>query len=279
MSRCSRPALGQRLLHRVRQRGGRAGRARVRRALGRPRRRGRGDRARAGVRGSVLVVDIEPQEAVGRRLRDVRRRSLESERETVPDVPVVHIGSPHTQSETAAATVAPLLEELEQMRLALELGLRDYTEKNSFGDVVVSVSGGIDSALTAALACEALGPDRIHCVSMPSRFSSEGTQQDARRLAQALGAHFLELPIESIVERFLETLAPVFEGREPDTTEENLQARVRGVQLMALSNKSAGSSSRPGTSRSSRSATRPCTATWPGDSHSSRTCSRPTCSV
>ena len=152
-----------------------------------------------GFEEALLVVDIEPQEAVGRRLRDVRRRSLESERETVPEVRVVHVGSPHPRSETAAATVAPLLEELEQMRLALELGLRDYTEKNGFGDVVVSVSGGIDSALTAALACEALGPDRVHCVSMPSRFSSEGTRQDARRLAEALGAHFLELPIESIV--------------------------------------------------------------------------------
>jgi NAD+ synthase (glutamine-hydrolysing) len=190
-----------------------------------------------GFEEALLVVDIEPQEAVGRRLRDVRRRSLESERETVPDVPVVHVGSPHPRSETAAATVAPLLDELEQMRLALELGLRDYTEKNGFGDVVVSVSGGIDSALTAALACEALGPDRVHCVSMPSRFSSEGTRQDARRLAEALGAPFLELPIESTVETFLETLAPVFEGREPDTTEENLQARARGVLLMALSNK------------------------------------------
>jgi NAD+ synthase (glutamine-hydrolysing) len=190
-----------------------------------------------GFEEALLVVDIEPQEAVGRRLRDVRRRSLESEREAVPDVPVVHVGSPHPRSETVAATVAPLLEELEQMRLALELGLRDYTEKNGFGDVVVSVSGGIDSALTAALACEALGHDRVHCVSMPSRFSSEGTQHDAQRLAGALGAHFLELPIESIVERFLETLGPVFEGREPDTTEENLQARVRGVLLMALSNK------------------------------------------
>jgi NAD+ synthase (glutamine-hydrolysing) len=190
-----------------------------------------------GFEEALLVVDIEPQEAVGRRLRDVRRRSLESERETVPDVPVVHVGSPHPRSEPVAAKVAPLLDDLEQMRLALELGLRDYTEKNGFGDVVVSVSGGIDSALTAALACEALGPERVHCVSMPSRFSSEGTRQDARRLAGELGAHFLELPIESIVEGFLETLAPVFEGREPDTTEENLQARVRGVQLMALSNK------------------------------------------
>ena len=190
-----------------------------------------------GFEEALLIVDIEPQEAVGRRLRDVRRRSLESERETVPDVPVVQVGSPHPPSEPVAATVAPLLDDLEQMRLALELGLRDYTEKNGFGDVVVSVSGGIDSALTAALACEALGPERVHCISMPSRFSSEGTRQDARRLAEGLGAHFLELPIESIVEGFLETLAPVFEGREPDTAEENLQARVRGVQLMALSNK------------------------------------------
>jgi NAD+ synthase (glutamine-hydrolysing) len=190
-----------------------------------------------GFEEALLVVDIEPQEAVGRRLRDVRRRSLESEREAVPEVPVIHVGSPHTRSKPVEPKVAPLLDDLEQMRLALELGLRDYTEKNGFGDVVVSVSGGIDSALTAALACEALGPERVHCVSMPSRFSSEGTRQDARRLAEALGAHFLELAIEPIAESFLETLAPVFEGREPDTTEENLQARVRGVLLMALSNK------------------------------------------
>jgi NAD+ synthase (glutamine-hydrolysing) len=190
-----------------------------------------------GFEEALLVVDIEPQEAVGRRLRDVRRRSLESEREAVPEVPFVHVGSPHPRSEPVDANVAPLLDDLEQMRLALELGLRDYVDKNGFRDVVIAVSGGIDSAVTAAVACEALGPERVHCVSMPSRFSSEGTRQDARRLAESLGAHFLELPIESIVESFLETLAPVFEGREPDTTEENLQARVRGVLLMALSNK------------------------------------------
>jgi NAD+ synthase (glutamine-hydrolysing) len=190
-----------------------------------------------GFEEALLVVDVEPQEAVGRRLRDVRRRSLESEREAVPDVPVVHVGSPHGLREPVAAGVAPMLDDLEQMRLALELGLRDYVDKNGFSDVVIGVSGGIDSAVTAAIAGEALGPDRVHCVSMPSRFSSEGTQGDARRLAESLGAHFLELPIESIVERFLETLAPVFEGLEPDITEENLQARVRGVLLMGLSNK------------------------------------------
>ena len=190
-----------------------------------------------GFEEALLVVDIEPQEAVGRRLRDVRRRSLESEREAAPEVPVVHVGSPHASRAPVQADVAPMLDDLEQMRLALELGLRDYVDKNGFLDVVIGVSGGVDSAVTAAIACEALGPERVHCVSMPSRFSSEGTRQDARRLAESLGAHFLELPIESIVESFLETLAPVFEGLEPDITEENLQARVRGMQLMALSNK------------------------------------------
>src|SRR5262245_15837198 len=190
-----------------------------------------------GFEEALLVVDVEPEEAVGRRLRDVRRRSLESEREAVPEIPTVHVGAPPGVREPVAAVVAPMFDELEQMRLALELGLRDYVDKNAFDDVVVSISGGIDSALTAAIACEALGPERVHCVSMPSRFSSDGTRGDARRLAESLGASFLELPIEPIVETFLETLAPVFEGREPDVTEENLQARVRAVLLMGLSNK------------------------------------------
>jgi NAD+ synthase (glutamine-hydrolysing) len=190
-----------------------------------------------GFEEALLVVDVEPQEAVGRRLRDVRRRSLESERDAVADLPVVHVGSPHPTAERITGTVAPLVNELEQMRLALELGLRDYVDKNGFRDVVVSVSGGIDSALTASIACEALGPERVHCVSMPSRFSSEGTRGDARRLAESLGVDFLELPIEPIVESSLEALAEPFRGREPDLTEENIQARIRGVLLMALSNK------------------------------------------
>jgi NAD+ synthase (glutamine-hydrolysing) len=133
--------------------------------------------------------------------------------------------------------VAEPLDDLEQMRLALELGLTDYVEKNGFREVVVGVSGGIDSALVAALAAEALGPERVHCVSMPSQFSSEATRTDARRLAEGLGCPFMELPIEPIVEEFRGTLAPVFGEREPDLTEENVQARTRGVLLMALSNK------------------------------------------
>src|SRR5690349_20014549 len=190
-----------------------------------------------GFEEALLVVDVEPGEAVGRRLRDVRRRSLKSEREAAPELPVVQTGSPRAAAERIAGTVAPLLDELESMRLALELGLRGYVDKNGFRDVVVSVSGGIDSALTAAIAYQALGPERVHCVSMPSQFSSEGTRNDARLLAERLGVDFLELPVDPLVEQFLETLAEPFRGREPDLTEENLQARTRGVLLMALSNK------------------------------------------
>jgi NAD+ synthase (glutamine-hydrolysing) len=191
-----------------------------------------------GFEEALLVVDVEPEEAVGRRLRDVRRRSLESEREEAPEVPVIHLGSGHASNgQPPEPKIAPLLDDLEQMRLALELGLGDYVRKNGFEEVVVGISGGIDSALTAAIACEALGADRVHCVSMPSRYSSDETRRDARALAEALGAPFLELPIETIVEGFHATLADVFAGREADITEENLQARIRGVLLMALSNK------------------------------------------
>src|SRR5215208_7037695 len=126
-----------------------------------------------GFEEALLVVDIEPEEAVGRRLRDVRRRSLEGEREAAPDAPVIHVGTPHERGSRVEPTIAPLLDDLEQMRLALELGLGDDVRKNGFTDVVLGVSGGIDSAVTAAIASEALGPERVHCVSMPSRYSSE----------------------------------------------------------------------------------------------------------
>ena len=145
--------------------------------------------------------------------------------------------SSSTSTETPAGRLATPLGELDQMRLALELGLRDYVEKNGFGDVVVGISGGIDSALTAALAAEALGPDRVHCVSMPSPFTSEATRGDAQLAAESLGVDFREIPIEAIVDAFESALAPSFAGRERDTTEENVQARVRGTLLMALSNK------------------------------------------
>jgi NAD+ synthase (glutamine-hydrolysing) len=133
--------------------------------------------------------------------------------------------------------IVPFADELEEMRRALVLGLRDYVRKNGFEQVLVGLSGGIDSALVAALAVEALGPHRVHCISMPSRYSSEATRADARTLAKDLDAGFQEIGIEPMVEAYLEVLAPYFAGREPDLTEENLQARIRGTLLMALSNK------------------------------------------
>jgi NAD+ synthase (glutamine-hydrolysing) len=133
--------------------------------------------------------------------------------------------------------VAPLLDELEQMRLALELGLRDYVGKNGFRDVVLGVSGGIDSALTAALAAEALGHEHVVCVSMPSQFSSPETRADAKRVAEQLGARYLEIPINSVIEAIEAALADVFTGTEAGIAEENVQARARGLIVMALSNK------------------------------------------
>jgi NAD+ synthase (glutamine-hydrolysing) len=185
---------------------------------------------------ALVVVDIDASTAIARRLVDARRRALARERE-IPDPPVIDLGEPREQASPATPFVAEPLGDLEQMRLALELGLRDYVEKNGFQEIVVGVSGGIDSALTLALAVEALGAERVHAVSMPSRFSSPETRADAKRLAENLGTSVVELPIDPMFEGFRETLAGVFEGREPDITEENLQARIRGVLLMALSNK------------------------------------------
>jgi NAD+ synthase (glutamine-hydrolysing) len=189
-----------------------------------------------GFEEELLVVDVDPVASVGRRLRDVRRRALARERPPA-ELTEVELPPVRAQTEPAHPDLAPQLGELEQMRLALELGLRDYVTKNGFGDVVIGLSGGIDSALTAALCVEALGPERVHGVSMPSRYSSEGTRGDAQRLAESLGIDFREIAIEPIVEGFTSALAESFADREPDLTEENLQARIRGTLLMALSNK------------------------------------------
>jgi NAD+ synthase (glutamine-hydrolysing) len=189
-----------------------------------------------GFEEALLVVDLDPTAAIGRRLRDVRRRALAEQSER-PEPTVVVLTVPGTVKTPANGPIAPLVDDLEQMRLALELGLRDYVEKNGFREIVIGLSGGIDSALTAALAVEALGRERVHGVSMPSRFSSEETRADARRLGEGLGIDFREVPIEPVVTAFEQTLAPSFGELDRDLTEENLQARARGVLLMALSNK------------------------------------------
>ena len=193
--------------------------------------------ARAGgFEEELLVVDVDPASAVGRRLRDVRLRALARERVTIA-VTEVELSPPREQAEKLPLRIVPQLEDLEQMRLALELGLRDYVWKNGFGDVVIGLSGGIDSALTAALCVEALGADRVHGVSMPSRYSSDATRGDAGRLAESLGIDFREIAIEPMVDAFTAALQEHFAERESDLTEENLQARIRGTLLMALSNK------------------------------------------
>ncbi|MBE0416911.1 MAG: NAD+ synthase [Coriobacteriia bacterium] len=125
----------------------------------------------------------------------------------------------------------------EEIYGALCLGLGDYVRKNGFSDVVIGLSGGIDSALVAAVAVDALGPDCVRGVTMPSRYSSAGSVEDSRALASNLGIDFIELPIEPPFSAMLDTLEPLFEGLTTDVTEENLQARVRGTLLMALSNK------------------------------------------
>jgi NAD+ synthase (glutamine-hydrolysing) len=185
---------------------------------------------------ALLIVDVDATTAVSRRLRDARRRALARARRELPNPPVVEVPE-RAPSGSVELLLAPTLDELEQMRRALELGLGDYVEKNGFHDVVLGISGGIDSALTAALAAETFGPERVHCVSMPSRYNSDETRTDARRVAESIGTDFIEIPIEPIVESVSAALAPAFEGTEPGVAEENVQARVRGLLVMALSNK------------------------------------------
>jgi NAD+ synthase (glutamine-hydrolysing) len=132
---------------------------------------------------------------------------------------------------------APIASTEQEVYAALVLGLRDYVEKNGFGEVVLGLSGGIDSALVACLAVDALGPQRVNVAVMPSPHSSRETQEDARALAAAFGVGVHELRIEPAMRAYEDTLAADFEGTSADLTEENLQARIRGNLLMALSNK------------------------------------------
>jgi NAD+ synthase len=136
-----------------------------------------------------------------------------------------------------AAGHAAIPDGLESIYQAMVLGLRDYVGKNRFPGVVLGLSGGIDSALTAAVAVDALGPGRVRCVMMPSRYTGQDSLDDAAECARLLGVPYDTIPIEPAVSAYTELLSPQFAGTKPDTTEENIQSRIRGVILMALSNK------------------------------------------
>ena len=136
-----------------------------------------------------------------------------------------------------AGHIAPVLSEEASVYGALVLGVRDYVEKNKFRGAVLGLSGGVDSALTLCLAVDAIGPGRVEAVMMPSRYTAPMSLEDSRLLAQALGVTCREIPIEPMFDAFLAALKEEFRGLKPDTTEENIQARARGVLLMAISNK------------------------------------------
>jgi NAD+ synthase (glutamine-hydrolysing) len=184
-----------------------------------------------GFEEALVVVDLDPTEALGRRLRDVRRRDLERTRESPVVATTIALPAPRVTTTPVELRVTPFRSELAQLRDGLVLGLSDYVEKNGFREVVIGISGGIDSAVTAAIAVEALGAERVHTVSMPSRFSSEATRGDARIVSENLGVDFRELPIEAIVHAYHDAL-----GGLEGLAAENLQARIRGTLLMALSN-------------------------------------------
>ncbi|HTZ88059.1 MAG TPA: NAD+ synthase [Solirubrobacteraceae bacterium] len=198
----------------------------------------------AQFREELLICDVDMQAAAAARLREAGHRAstrspIGAGTRGATVLPGLSIDDEGVGAERPpGGSIAPLLEPVEaEVYAALKLGLRDYVEKNGFRHVVLGLSGGIDSALVACLAVDALGAERVSTAIMPSQFSSSATQNDARALASALGTQVHELEIEPVYDTYAQTLGPAFEGHEHDLTEENLQARIRGNLLMALSNK------------------------------------------
>ncbi|HEY3486089.1 MAG TPA: NAD+ synthase, partial [Ilumatobacteraceae bacterium] len=180
----------------------------------------------------VLVVDLPIPPVYRKRLLDPRGRHTDTELPLVEvsDTPVVH------DEPAPLAPVVDLLDPDKELYDALVLGTRDYCRKNGFTDVVIGLSGGIDSTLVACIAADALGPEHVHGVSMPSRYSSDHSRDDAADLAEHLGLDYRTISIEPAFTAYLDSLAESFEGRTPGLTYENLQSRCRGQILMALSN-------------------------------------------
>ena len=182
---------------------------------------------------AMLTVDLDPDAVLQVRLHDPRLRRLGA-----PDSRTVLVSTPTASRDPLSPLVVSQRPRKEaEIYAALVLGTRDYLRKTGFEKAVVALSGGIDSSLTAAVAVEALGAENVVGVSMPSRYSSEGSVRDARALAENLGMRLLSIPIEGPFQAMLDALHESFGGTELDVTEENLQARIRGTLVMALSNK------------------------------------------
>jgi NAD+ synthase (glutamine-hydrolysing) len=188
----------------------------------------------------LVVADLDMESVFRSQLHDPRRRKetpwAKKELERVTKIEV--------SNEYPVAAKLPLpprqverLSEIAEIYRALVLGTRDYVHKNGFEKVVIGLSGGVDSSLVAAIAADALGPENVIGVSMPSHYSSPGSKSDAKALARNLGIEFKVIPIEKAFTSYLETLAEPFKDAQPDITEENIQARIRGNILFALSNK------------------------------------------
>jgi NAD+ synthase (glutamine-hydrolysing) len=185
----------------------------------------------------ILICDVDLAAPAAERRRSSGHRALLGGGRPTAEL-LATLPLPPPPSAAAPARIAPLIEpQAAEIYAALRLGLRDYVRKNGFAHVVLGLSGGIDSALVATIAVDALGAAKVSVVVMPSQFSSAETQGDARALAQTLGVQLIELPIAEIYATYESDLAEEFAGRAPDLAEENLQARIRGNLLMALSNK------------------------------------------
>lgn len=185
----------------------------------------------------LVLADLDTRQVFRWRLYDPRRWKINNpgsdvfQRVELPEL------DPISEREVIVPTLATPLERVAEVYHALVLGTCDYVRKNGFAQVVLGLSGGIDSSLTAAIAADALEPENVTGVAMPTRYSSSHSLEDAERVAKNLGIRFLTIPIDGTFQAFLDMLTPVFEGCEPDVTEENIQPRIRGTLLMALSNK------------------------------------------
>ena len=186
----------------------------------------------------MVVADLDLRAVFRQQLHDPRRRKELAEQDGDEAVEWVELTAiPARERPAAAAPVQPRLEPAAEVYRALVLGTCDYVRKNGFREVVIAVSGGIDSAMVATIAVEALGRENVTGVFMPTRYSSDESREDAAQLAENLGIRFLTVPIDGVFQAYLDALAEPFAGRKPDIAEENVQARIRGNILMALSNK------------------------------------------